>query len=127
VAASEGDFQRSPGLQLTSDLGQIRPAGPVRGSLACRRVVRQPTVGLEAQRVRQLHAWRHRPRATAPIRAHEHRRLRQTRCRHDLDPVCQRSLGRAVRRHDHAPHPPPRQGGDHGQQTRHRAQVAAQR
>jgi len=127
VATRERDLQRPSGLQLPSDLGQIRCAAPVRRGLARRRLARNSVVPLEANRVGQLHAWRHRSGPPAPVRSHQHCRLGQSRRGHDLDATCERCLGGAVRRHDHSPHPPPGQGGDHGQQAGHRAQVAAQR
>jgi hypothetical protein len=127
VAARERDLQRPPRLQLTSNLGQIRLGAPVHGSLARRRVARDSAVRLEAQRVRQLDAWRRRPRPPMPVRAHEHRRLGQSCGRHHLDPVCQRRLGGTVCRHDHALHSSPRQSSDHGQQAWDRPQIAAER
>ena len=127
MAARKRELQSSTGLQLASDFSQVRAAAPVGGGLARRRSGRNPAVWVEAQGVRQFDAGRGRPRVPAPVRAHEHRRLSQSCRRNDLDAVRERRLGGTVRRHDHAPHSPPRQGGDHGQQTWHRAQVAAER
>lgn len=127
MATGQRDLEGSTCLDLAANLGQIRSAVDAAGDPAGRCVPSHAAVSLEEHRLRQFHPWRHGTHSAAPVRPQKRHRIGQARCRHDLQTFCQRSLCGSFFRYDHAPHPPPRQGGHHRQQARNRAQIAAER